>query len=66
MVEDKLILKPYTFAIPYRLLPKSKIAKEYGFTNANEKTTKAQQCIKIIAEIVVNSRVVARFNFRVT
>ena len=33
---------------------------------ATDKLTKAKQCIKIIAETAANSRIIARFNFRVT
>lgn len=46
-----------------------KIAKEYVFANANKRTKKstiAQKCIKIIAETVVNSGVVARIYIRAT
>jgi len=55
-------LKPYTFAIRYCQQHKPKIAKEYVFANAinrTEKKASGQQCIKIIAVLVLNSKEVS-------
>jgi hypothetical protein len=58
--------KSYIFAIRTSR-SKSKNCKKVCLADPDRRTTASiQQCIKIIAEIAVNSRVLARFNFRNT